>query len=128
MSVFSTQYADLLETKIDEYYGESIRLMPYKEGGYLTGAQVDSSRPVVEGIGVPISKGGAMVSAPSAFISKRLEADFLLEVQKKYLTTTQEHDRVLFLQTDRSNLLCEISFIEPSANGRPVLHLMKVVG
>lgn len=120
------QHTATVEEAIDGFYGAAIRLMPYKEGGYSTPAQPDNTRPVVSGIGYLMSKNAAMTAPGGAFISKRLDADLLLRVQPKYLTSTQDHDRIMFTAGTRINQVYEVAFIEPSANGRPVLHLLKV--
>lgn len=121
-------YENTLETAIDGFYGENIRLIPmHVVEGYTAGATEDTSRSIVEAVGYPLIKG-SMSKAAGAFISKRTEADHIVRVDKKYLTDIREKDRVLFLATRRNNLLCEISFIEPSMSARKTIHLMTVEG
>lgn len=120
------QYTSTVESAIDSFYGESIQLKPYKEGSYTTAAQPDPTRQVVSGLGYLMSKNAAMQASAGSFISKRLNADLLLRVRPQYLSQTQDHDRVEFTTGVHVGQVYEVSFIEPSANGRPVLHLMKV--
>lgn len=114
------------EDQIDAFFGESVQLMPYKiTQGYTTGASVDSSRPVVEGTGYLVNKM-ATLRSEDAMNTKRLESDFLLRVQTKYLAEIQANDRVLLTDPKRDNTLCEIAYIEPAVNNRAILHLLLV--
>lgn len=114
------------EDQIDSFFGETCQLMPYKiEGGYTAGAVVDGSRDVVEAVGYLVSKM-ATLRSEDAMNTKRLEADFLLRVQTKYLTEIRANDRVLLTDPKRENTLCEIAYIEPAVNNRAILHLLLV--
>jgi hypothetical protein len=117
-------YQLTLESAVDDMFGEPIKLMPYNTGSYSTPAAPDNTRDVVDAVGIVVAKGSSLMAANS-FISKRLDADLIIEIQEKYLTTTQANDRLQFLAANRNNLVCEISFIEPNTNGRPTLHLIK---
>lgn len=124
MSQFDALAAKM-EKSVDDFYGEDVQFLPFKDGGYTTGATVDSTRPVTDARAVVVSKRSAMKASSSAFITKRLEADVLLEVRDQYMANVQNNDRVVLLDPKRKNLVCEISFIEPSTNGRAFLHLMQ---
>lgn len=116
------------EDQIDNFFGEKIRLMPYKVStGYTTGAVIDTSRSVVEGVGYLVNKH-ANLRTDEGMTTKRLESDYLLRVQTKYLGSTRPNDRVLLLDPKRDNQLCEIAYIEPAVNDRAVLHLLLVKG
>lgn len=115
------------EDKIDGFFGEQVRLLPYKVAqGYTTSASPDTSRQVVEAVGYLLSKHAAL-SMDGSMNTKRLEADFLLKVQIKYLTDIRANDRVILLDTKRYNQLCEIAYIEPAVNDRAIVHLLMVV-
>ncbi len=121
-----SKHQDALETAVDQMYGEAVVFRQYQTGGYQSSPSVDGSRPVTTAIGYVTSRGSAMRPAGGAtVISRRLEADYLLRVLSKYLVNVKEHDRVEFPET-RQGEVFEISYIEPSANGRPILHLMRV--
>ncbi len=115
------------EDKIDEIFGEAVRFLPYKiTQGYTTAAVPDASRPVKEGVGYLLSKHSAL-NKDDMGNTKRLEADFLLKVQIKYLTDIRANDRLILLDAKRHNQLCEIAYIEPAVNDRAIVHLLMLV-
>jgi hypothetical protein len=114
------------EDKIDEVFGEPVRFMPYKVAqGYTTGATPDGSRSVVDGVGYVLNKHAAL-SKDGDVNTKRLESDYLLKAQIKYLTNIRANDRVALLDAKRQGALCEIAYIEPAVNDRAVIHLLMI--
>jgi hypothetical protein len=121
-------YSEKAEAAVDAFYGEPVRLLPYRVvSGYMQGATPDTSRQTVDGVGYLVSRS-AMLKGNDAMISKRLEADMLIKIQDKYLVNIRANDRIVLLDPKRNNTVCEIAYIEPSVNGRSVVHLLLVTG
>lgn len=120
---------DLMATAnqtVDDMFGVAIRLLPYNTGGYLSDAQPDNSREARDAIGVPMSKEAMMKAAgTSSFISRRLDADELIEIQERYVGDTRANDRLTY--NSAPDVMWEIAYIEPpNHNGYRCLHLMTV--
>lgn len=113
--------SDKIETDIDAQFSESVVVSPYKKAAYMSDTVPDTSRQVRNTKGYRISKYTLVKSAGSAaFISKRTEADLLIEIREEYVPDVRESDRVLL-----RGLNYDVSFVEYWGNGRNVLHLLK---
>lgn len=112
--------SDKLETDIDLQFGETVSVYPYKKGGYLGETIPDNARQVRNTKGYRISKYTTVRTAgSSAFITKRTEADLLMEIREEYVPDVKDGDRVLM-----RGVWYDVSFVEYWGNGRNVLHLI----
>lgn len=114
------------ENIIDANLGDNVRIIPYRKGEYLGDPVLDTSRKEKNGIAVVYGKNTMLRSsvAGSTVAAKRAEADLLISIQEKYLGDTKQGDHVIL--KDRGNQECEISYIEPSTNARPLVHLLRI--
>lgn len=115
--------SDKIETDIDLQFSEPVVVYPYKKAAYMSDTVPDSSRQTRNTKGYYISKYTNVRSSGAAFMTKRTEADLLIEIREEYVPDVLKDDRVYL--TNRDHKWYDVSFVEYWGNGRNVLHLLK---
>lgn len=124
MALFDA-YTAQLEDTIDSYYGEAITITPYKSGDYMSDPVADGSRQVVNAVGYPVLDKTAPQPQVLGGNMRVGDSPLRLKVQDKYMATVQKDDQVTFTGLKFNNLICTISYIAPSINGRREIHLLR---
>jgi hypothetical protein len=116
---------NLVNQNIDAFYGEPVRLLPYKPaGGGFSTPSPDGSRSERVTRAYVISKGTFMRGS-GELARKRASADILMAIEEDRLATFRKGDRVILTKRSTSQMY-ELSYVEESTNGMPKVHLLRV--
>lgn len=115
----------LVNTTINGFYGEPVKLLPYKEaGGGFANPQPDGSRSELITVAYIIGRGTFM-RGTGELTKKRASADWLMSIEEEKLANFKKGDRVILTKRSTTQMY-EMGYQEDSSNGRPRVHLIKV--
>lgn len=114
---------------VDEQFGEPVVLYPMMGGDTATEPSLDPSREIITTTGIYVRPGAALTGEagfPAMSSAPMEEADVWLSIVSDVVGDPPifgKDDRVYF--PDRGEWLA-ISFVDPSATGRPNIHLLRL--
>jgi hypothetical protein len=124
-------YEQIVDNAVDMFWGEPVELHPMQAGGVAGDIQPDPSRPIIKATAVFERPGARIVGeggdAYARSGAKQVSQEVWISIQDSQIGGNifawQQHDRIYLPERDQ---WFEINYINPSATGRPDMHLLIV--
>ena len=124
-------YEQIVDNMVDRQWGEPCELHPMQAGGVTGDITADPTRPIIKATACFVRPGAKVIGeggdAYSRSGAKQVEQEVWISIQDAQIGGNifawQQHDRVYMPERDQ---WFEINYINPSATGRPDMHLLIV--
>ncbi len=109
---------------VDLHFGERVIFHPQTQVDEYSALGPDPARPATDPIVVIFERPEASTSNTQG--GPRAQSDFWLSIQDRLMPDYElrNEDRVEFLDGERAGTFMQISFVDPGATGRTLVHLL----
>lgn len=111
-----------VDQSIDYYFGETVKLMPFRRrGDDFVDPRPDFTRPVVNCVAVALTKKAEPMAAGG--VSKMVESDISISLREEHIFATKltKGDRV-----QMRGEMFDVELVSPEATGRYIVELLRV--